>query len=418
MPSNHAILAPSASSRWMKCAPSARLEAQTPEKDTPYSIEGTIAHAMAESLLRKALAEQWRSWPEDFASLFRAAWNEYQERVDSVPAPNLETLYQEVQQALDHGFDPWEMLATVSDYYCKFVYEDYLTVHAKDPEAQLLVEQELKLGEFIPEGFGSSDAVLLCGKWLCVYDLKYGKGVKVDAAWNTQMMCYALGALCGPAELYDIETVRMTIIQPRLRWVSQWDLLAADIWEWAKAELRPAAVTAYQGLGKFVPGSHCRFCKVAPRCKALASYATAINSAPCGDAGLMTDAEIADALRDAVTLKSWLASLEAYALEKALEGREFPGFKVVEGRSVRQISDPQAAMDELANAGFDEDYYLKPKELQTITNLEKLLGKKGFQSLLGKYVIKPQGKPTLVEDDDPRPVFNSAQSAINDFKDV
>jgi len=417
MPTNHAILAPSASSRWMKCTPSARLEAQEPEKETTYSLEGTIAHAMAESLLRKALKEEWRSWPEDFASLFRVAWNEYQERVDSVPAPNLETLYREVQQALDHGFDPWEMLATVSDYYCKFVYEDYLTVHDKDPEAVLLIEQELKLTEFIPEGFGSSDAVIICGKWLGVYDLKYGKGIKVDAVWNTQMMCYALGALCGPGELYDIEKVRMTIIQPRLQWVSKWEQPAVSIWGWAKNELRPAAVTAYQGEGDFVPGTHCRFCKVAPRCKALAEKASKL-SAGMGDAGLMTNGEIAQALRNAVTLKSWLSSLEAYALEKALEGQTFPGFKVVEGRSVRQISDQAAAMKALADAGFDEASYCRPKELKTIGDLEKLLKKDGFKALLGKYVVKPAGKPALAEDSDPRPVFNGTQSAMSDFKDV
>ena len=417
MPTAHAILAPSASSRWMKCAPSARLEAQVPGKDTLYSMEGTIAHAMAECLLRKALAEQWRSWPEDFASLFQVAWKEYQERIDSTPAPNLEALYQCVQQALDHGFDPWEMIATVSDYYCKFVYEDYLKVHDKDSEAVLLIEQELKLTEFIPEGFGSSDAVIIAGKWLCVYDLKYGKGIKVDSAWNTQMMCYALGALCGPGELYDIETVRMTIIQPRLQWVSQWEQPAANIWGWAAQELRPAATIAYQGGGDFVPGDHCRFCKVAPRCKALAAKASKLN-ADRGDTALMTNEEIAYALRNAVTLKSWLSALESYALEKALEGQTFPGFKVVEGRSVRQISDPAAAMQALADAGFDESSYVKPKELKTITDLEKLLKKDGFKALLGQYVIKPQGKPALAEDTDPRPVFNSTQSAMSDFQNV
>ena len=217
--------------------------------------------------------------------------------------------------------------------------------------------------------------------------------------------------------MYDLATIKMTIIQPRLAWVSTEETTYWDILQWASEELRPAAVLAYQGGGDFNPGDHCRFCNVAPRCKALAAKASQLN-ADRGDTALMTNAEIAEALTNAQQLKSWLAGLEAYALEKALEGETFPGFKVVEGRSVRQISDPVAAMQTLEDAGFDEASYIRPKELKTISDLEKLLKKKGFQELLGQYVIKPQGKPTLVEDDDPRPAMNSTVSAAEDFKDI
>lgn len=401
MPTDHAILAPSASKRWMTCPPSARLEAQVPSVETVYTKEGTIAHSVAEGLLTfyrdrhlliaedilleiAAGGQQW-AWLEDLRA-----------------------------QAGELGVDFDEMLTTVHNYYVRFVYEDYLEALNEDPDAALLIEQKLKLEEYIPQGFGSSDAVIIYGKTLCVYDLKYGKGVKVSAKGNTQMMCYGLGALLGPGELYDITKVDMTIIQPRLQWTSGWSISADQLMEWADLELRPAAVLAFQGGGDFLPGEHCRFCNVAPRCKALAAKAAQLN-ANRGDTALMTNAEISEALVNAQSLKSWLSSLEAYALERAVAGETFPGFKVVEGRSVRQISDQPAAMEILAQAGFDEASYCKPKELKTITDLEKLLKKKGFQKLLGSYVVKPQGKPTLVEESDPRPAINSASE---DFKDI
>ena len=416
MPTDHAILAPSASKRWMTCPPSARLEAQVPSKDTVYTREGTIAHSMAETLLRIALQDKLTAWSEDFPDKFQLSYEACQKSGGRMAALLME-LATHVDEALKENLDPWEMLQTVNDNYCRFVYEDYLEAKAQDPEAVLLIEQKLKLTEFIPEGFGSSDAVLIWADTLQVYDLKYGKGVKVSSDWNTQMMCYAIGALCGPGEMYDIENVRMTIIQPRLHWVSTWGQPAKNLWGWAAQELRPAAVLAYEGGGEFTPGDHCRFCNIAPRCKALALKASTLN-AHRGDTALMTNEEVAEALINAQALKAYLSGLEAYALEKALEGQTFPGFKLVEGRSIRAISDPAAAMDILAKAGFEEASYCKPKELRTITDLEKLLKKKGFQELLGSYVVKPQGKPTLVEESDPRPAMNSTSSAVEDFKDV
>ena len=417
MPTTHAILAPSASKRWMTCAPSARLEAQVPSKDTAYTREGTIAHSMAEALLLTARDSGWNAWDVDFPEKFHLAYDSVQSSKKGKIAGHGEELRKAVDEALEEKLDPWEMLETVASYYCRFVFEDYLEALTEDPEAALLIEQKLKLTEYIPEGFGSSDAVLIWGGTLQVYDLKYGKGVKVSAKANPQMRCYALGAWCGPGEMYDLEQVKMTIIQPRLQWVSSDEMTVAELLRWAKEELRPAAVLAYQGGGEFVPGDHCRFCNVAARCKALAANASKLNASR-GDTALMTNEEVAEALRNIAPLKSYLAGLEAYALEKALEGQTFPGFKVVEGRSLRQISNQEEAMKVLKGAGFDEESYCKPKELKTISDLEKLLKKKGFQELLGEYVIKPQGKPALVPDDDPRPALNSASSAMEDFKDV
>ena len=415
MPNDHAILAPSASKRWMTCGPSARLEAQVASKETAYSKEGTIAHAMAEILLGTFLQEG--PLEDNYVEIFRIWYDT--ERGEGASTDFLTKLTKQVDEALAEELDPWEMMQTVLDYYCRPVYEDYLRAKMEDPDAVLLIEQKFKLTEFIPEGFGSSDAVIIAGRTLSVYDLKYGKGVKVSAKNNPQMRCYALGAWCGPAELYDIDHIQMTIIQPRLQWISTDTMTAASLLAWGKEELRPAAIRAYQGEGDFTPGEHCRFCVVAPRCKALAAKAAALY-AERDDTGLMSNEEIAEALTKAASLKSWLTALEAYALQQALEGETFPGFKIVEGRSLRQIpaANQAAAMQALADQGFEEASYCKPKELKTISDLEKLLKKKGFQELLGGFVVKPQGKPTLVEESDPRPPMNGTQSAKKEFKDI
>ena len=370
-----------------------------PEKDTAYTREGTIAHAMAEQILRYMLSEDLLEVPESFGFLTSAA-----------PV----VLKEQIAQAETEGLDWKEMAETVYDHYCRLVYEAYLGAKLEDPEAVLLVEARLKLTEFIPEGFGSSDAVIIYGSSLEVFDLKYGKGVKVDAERNPQMMCYALGAYCGPGELYDITTVRMTIVQPRLRHESSWAIKATDLVSWAIDELAPAARKAFSGEGQQTPGDHCRFCKVAAKCKALAAHTLEV-SKDTTEPGLMSLDEIAKLLPHFATIKSWISSVEEFALEAALEGGTIPGYKVVEGRSLRKISNPAEAISRLEGAGIPAESYLKAPELKTITDLEKTLTKKGFKTILGDLVIKPEGKPTLVEESDPREPFCKAK---NDFKDL
>lgn len=370
-----------------------------PEKDTAYTREGTIAHAMAERILLYMLSEDLRQVPDSYGFLVSAA-----------PV----VLKDEIAQAEAEGLDWKEMAETVYDHYCRIVFEAYLGAKLEDPDAVLLVEARLKLTEFIPEGFGSSDAVIIYGTSLEVFDLKYGKGVKVEADENPQMMCYALGAYCGPGELYDITTVRMTIVQPRLRHESSWAIKAADLLSWAAQELAPAARKAFEGDGPQTPGDHCRFCKVAAQCKALASYTLRVTEKTT-EPGLMTLEEIAGLLPHFATIKSWISSVEDYALEVALEGDAIPGYKIVEGRSLRKISDSAQAVQRLSAGGWEPTDYLKPAELKTITDLEKMLTKKGFKALLGDLVIKPEGKPTLVEESDPREPYSKAK---NDFKDI
>lgn len=394
----HALLAPSSAKRWMACAPSARLEATVPNKDTAYSREGTIAHAMAESILRNLLRSEPQSFPEA---------GQYFETYGNEIAEFCRTCERE-------GLDWREMAETVYENYCRLVYEAYLGAKLEDPEAALLIESRLKLTEFIPEGFGSSDAVLIYGSTLEVFDLKYGKGVKVEAEQNPQMMCYALGAYCGQGEFYDIANVRMTIIQPRLRHESSWAMTAPDLLHWAHNRLKPAALKAWKGEGEQTPGDHCRFCRVAAQCKALAGYTLTVTEDKT-EPGLMSLEEIARILPHFATIKSWISSVEEFALETALEGKTLPGYKVVEGRSIRKISDTTEARERLDKAGILPESYLKPAELKTITDLEKTLTKKGFNAILGDLVVKPEGKPTLVEEADPRPAFSRA---ANDFKEL
>lgn len=369
-----------------------------PEKDTAYTREGTIAHAMAETMLLHLLSLEAETVPE-FADFMQTC------------EPRL--LHQ-INDCNEEKLNWVEMAETVYEHYCRLVYEAYLGAKLEDPDVVLLIEAKLKLGEFIPEGFGSSDAVLIYGDTLEVFDLKYGKGVKVSADENAQMMCYALGAYLGPGELYDIKWVHMTIIQPRLKYESSYRIHAIDLMFWADQVLKPAAKLAFEGKGEQVPGDHCRFCKVAAKCKALADYTLRVTQEKT-EPGVMSLEEIAKLLPHFATIKSWISSVEEFALEAALEGDTIPGYKVVEGRSLRKISNPAEAISRLEGAGIPAESYLKAPELKTITDLEKTLTKKGFKTILGDLVIKPEGKPTLVEENDPREPFSKAK---NDFKDI
>ena len=369
-----------------------------PEKDTAYTREGTIAHAMAETMLLHLLSKDTEIVPE------------YSDFMLSCEA----RLMHQINDCNEEGLDWKEMAETVYEHYCRLVYESYLGAKLTDSEAVLLIESKLHLTEFIPEGFGSSDAVLIYGDTLEVFDLKYGKGVKVEAENNAQMMCYALGAYCGQGEFYDIKWVQMTIIQPRLRHESSYRIHAADLMWWAEQELKPAALKAWNGEGEQVPGDHCRFCKVAAKCKALAAHTLEV-SKDTTEPGLMSLDEIAKLLPHFATIKSWISSVEEFALEAALEGDTIPGYKVVEGKSNRKFKSEEEVKKALKDAGIPEDSYLRPRELKTITDLEKTLTKKGFKTILGDLVIKPEGKPTLVEESDPREPFSKAK---NDFKDI
>lgn len=373
MPGTHAILSASSSSRWLACPPSARINAELPETTSVYAEEGTKAHALAEKTLKGYLA--------------------------GGPA--------EVQS------DNEEMKEAVQRYVDVCI-EKINAAKKASPDAVVHVEFCLDFSTYVPDGFGTGDMVIVSDKSLEICDLKYGKGVPVSAEGNTQMRLYALGAVEEFGMLYAFDTVHTTIIQPRLDSVSTDTLSAGKLLDWGRSII-PVAKLAYDGKGEFQAGDHCRFCKFRPRCKALAAYMT--EKTALRKKQTLTDLETVSILQAAKDIKRWLTDLEDYALGKALDGYDWPGMKLVEGRSKRVITDPDAAAAALIEKGFDTDAVYKPRELQTLTALEKLVGKKSLAEALGELIEKPDGKPTLVELSDKRPPLDVTAKAADAFDD-
>ena len=388
----HAVLAPSSAKRWLACPASARLEDKEPGRETAYTKEGTLAHAFAADCLEFLKATQARAVELN------------------APSICIEKCEHECSNAgLLEAAD--EIVAVVWDNYVRLVWEDFLEAKKADKDAEIYIEKAFSLDRFVPESFGSADAVVTYGDTLRVYDLKYGKGVRVSAKENPQMRLYALGAYFSVCELYDTRNIRATIIQPRLGAVSTEELRTEVLLAWAIKELKPKAELAYRGDGPAMPGEHCKFCRVAHKCKALADFCAETAQT---DAETMNEAETAEMLAKIPVMESFIEAMKSRTLEAALNGTRYPGFKLVEGRSVRKIGDTAAAVARLAEK-FEPGSYLKPQELKTITELEKVFTKKGFAELLGDLVIKPAGKPALVPDSDPRPELNSAANEYNDI---
>lgn len=373
MPGTHAILSASSSSRWLACPPSARINAELPETTSIYAEEGTKAHALAEKTLKGYLA----GGPAEVQS-------------------DNEKMKEAVQRYVD------------------ICIEKINAAKAASPDAVVHVEFRLDFSTYVPDGFGTGDMVIVSDKSLEICDLKYGKGVPVSAEGNTQMRLYALGAVEEFGMLYAFDTVHMTIIQPRLDSVSTDTLSAGKLLDWGRSII-PVAKEAYDGKGEFQAGDHCRFCKFRPRCKALAAYMT--EKTALRKKQTLTDLETVSILQAAKDIKRWLTDLEDYALGKALDGYDWPGMKLVEGRSKRVITNPDAAAAALIDKGFDADAVYKPRELQTLTALEKLVGKKSLAEALGDLIEKPNGKPTLVELSDKRPPLDITAKAADAFDD-
>lgn len=371
---SHALLSPSAASRWLKCTPAPRLEALFPDKTSPYAEEGTLAHELCEVLLRQAY---------DGVDLS-----------DRVAAIRANPLYS------------GEMQETAEDY-AAFVMERLAAARHTTPDAQLFIEQRINLTAYVPDGFGTVDALIIADDLVEVIDFKYGKGVAVSAERNPQMMIYALGAVSLHDALFNIRRVRLTIIQPRIHNSNSWELVANELREWGRAVLLPLARQAFEGEGKQVTGDHCRFCRAKGVCRALADEADAMVDEADATAGgkLLTAAELAERLPHFDRVESYIEAAKEAALALALDGETLPGFKVVEGRSVRKITDENELANRALCAGFDEAMLYKPRSLETLTNLEKLIGKKQFAAIAEGLIDKPQGKPTLVPEDDKRPAM-------------
>lgn len=373
MPGTHAILSASSSARWLACPPSARINAALPETTSIYAEEGTMAHALAEKTLKGYLAGG---------------------------SADVQSDNEEMKEAVQR--------------YVDVCIEKINAAKAASPDAVVHVEFRLDFSTYVPDGFGTGDMVIVSDKSLEICDLKYGKGVPVSAEGNTQMRLYALGAVEEFGMLYAFDTVHMTIIQPRLDSVSTDTLSTGKLLDWGRSII-PVAKEAYDGKGEFQAGDHCRFCKFRPRCKALAAYMTEKTS--LRKKQTLTDLETVSILQAAKDIKRWLTDLEDYALGKALDGYDWPGMKLVEGRSKRVITDPDAAAAALIDKGFNADAVYKPRELQTLTALEKLVGKKSLAEALGGLIEKPDGKPTLVELSDKRPPLDITAKAADAFDD-
>ena len=382
----HALLSASGASRWMSCTPSARLEEQFPESTSSYAEEGTLAHSLADTLCRYKA-----NLPCDLA--------EETEVIGKSPFFNTE-MYDYI------------------DRYSDYINECFMEAKSFSSDAIMETEVKLDLRRYIPDGYGTSDIVIIADGPLQIIDLKYGKGVPVSAENNKQMMLYALGALDKYDILYDINTVAMTIYQPRLDNISVWAIPVRDLLNWAETTLKEKAALAFDGAGEYQAGDHCRFCRARGICRARAEENLKLAQYDFKQADLLTVNEVADILKIADNLKNWADDVSAYALEQAVNhGVRYEGWKIVEGKSSRVFSDPLKVEDALRKEQFT-DFEIFNKKLKGIGDMEKLLGKTQFKAILGDFIIKPQGKPTLVPETDPRPEWNSASSAVADFANI
>ena len=378
MAKKHALLGASSSARWLVCTPSARLEAMFPDEQSPYAADGTVAHDLAEAILRHKL--------------------------EGKKAPKLDDYSTEMIEAVNRYVDVCE--------------EKVNEARARSSDAEAMIEARLDFSRWVPEGFGTGDMVIVADGILEVIDLKYGKGVPVSAVENTQMRLYALGAYDVNEFLYDVKLVRMTIVQPRLDSVSTDEMSLEELLDWGE-DLKPIAQRAFNGEGECTPCDYCNFCKARHTCRALSNTCLDTFYKNGGKLNqLLTDSEVSDILAMKDLIAKWIKGVYDFAYEKALSGeKQWPGYKLVEGTSRRTITDPDAAAKTLLDNGYKEEDIYKPRELEGITNLQKVLGKKGVTKYLEAFIDKPEGKPTLVPDSDKRPAINTVETMMNEFED-
>ena len=374
--SDHAVLSASGSHRWLNCLPSARLELEFENSESNAAAEGTAAHALCEHKLKKALHMRSKRPVSVYNS------DEMEEH---------------------------------SDAYVEFVMEQLELARQSCTDPLILIEQRLDFSCYVPQGFGTGDCIIIGDKNLHIIDFKYGMGVLVDAVENPQMKLYALGALEIYDSLYDIEEVSMTIFQPRRENVSTWTIPVKELKDWAENELRPKAKKAYEGEGDYLPGEWCTFCRAAVKCRARAEEKLKLAQMEFKLPPLLTDSEIEEVLSKLSDLTKWANEIIAYATDAAVNhGKEWHGFKVVEGRSVRKYKDEEAVAG-VAKANGYKDIYRH--SLITLTEMQKLMGKKKFEEILGGLIHKPPGKPTLVPLSDKRPAMNIS-NVKNEFNEI
>lgn len=406
-PKKHALLSASSSHRWLNCTAAPHFEEQFPDGETSvFAAEGTLAHKFCEEIANY-----------NFHVITKRAFNGRWKKLQADPL-----------------FQP-EMLKT-AEFYGQYLWKKYMSFESKPFTVQ---EETVDLSDWVPEGFGTCDSIMIGGGRLHISDYKHGKGVEVSAQNNSQMRLYALGALKKYMPIYgdSIKTVSMAIVQPRITEnVSEEELSVSDLLSWGE-QIKPISQKAFDGSGDFHPGTWCRFCKGRHTCRARSENATALEDfmgtpiegamsdaerverdKQCLITGnappALSDAEVADLIRRGAGLVAWYEDLKDYALQAILDGRDIPGFKVVAGKSNRAFSDVDAAMDAIKTAGYDEAM-LYERKAKSLSALEKMIGKADFQQIVGSLIVKPLGKPTLVNAEDTRPAYSEA---AKDFQGV
>lgn len=389
-PVQHALLGASKAHQWLNCPPSVKWEQSFPEPDnTEAAAEGTLAHAIAEEHLRRLLAGK---------------------KVATSQKLKKDPLYKPVME---------EYIDTYTTYVMELLAEARQTT----PDALLLLEERVDFSDYVPDGFGTSDVILIADKHMHVIDLKYGKGVPVDAVGNPQIRLYALGAINAYAMLYDIDDVTMHIVQPRLDSISSETLPVDVLVDWGVSVVTPAAALAAEGKGEHKAGEHCRWCRCKNVCRYYAMQQLEIAKLRFKEPeheekepDELSPAEISEILDSVDSLTRWAKSIKDWALDQAVNhGVAFPGYKVVEGRANRVITDEPKAIDILDSAGFTTDTVT---ELKGLGALEEIVGKKRLADLLADLIVKPAGKPVLAKESDKRPAINSAATAQTVFSQV
>lgn len=390
MPENHALLSASSAARWINCPPSARICEKLPDTESRYAKEGTLAHKMCEVKLNAF--------------------------VTVVPKRTITARLNKIKKD--------ELYSSEMDSHTD-IYVDYIKRLALSfpSKAHIAVELQLDYGNYAPEGFGTADCIVLHGEDLYIIDFKYGQGVCVSAEANPQMQLYALGALNKYGMFYPIKNVHMSIIQPRLNNISEWQIPVEALKQWGES-IKPAAQQAYDGTGEYKSGDHCKFCKIRATCRKRAEtnlelakyeFAKPVSLAKNGEPTL-TDDEVGLVLQKALELENWVKQLKDYALTATLNGGNIPGWKAVEGRGSRSWNgDTDAVIQRLAALDYPEDIAFERKML-TVPQFEKVIGKDDFANGFSDLVIKTKGKPTLVPESDKRPAFVQGTSATQDFK--
>lgn len=390
MPGSHALLSASAAHRWLNCPPSAKICAELPDTESEYAKEGSLAHEMCEIKLNAFIT------PTPKSSLTRKL-NKLKK--DELYKPEMD------------GY---------TDDYVDYIKKIALSFSTK---AHISSERKVDYSEYAPGGFGTADCIILHGNDLYIIDFKYGKGVPVSAEDNPQMKLYALGAVHEFALIYPISNIHLSIVQPRIGNISEWEISIADLLSWGE-QIKSVAQLAYDGKGDFNSGDHCRFCKIKQTCRERANenlklaqyeFARPADISKDWQKPTLSDNEVGKILRLADNLKKWVEDIESYALTAILNGKEIKGWKAVEGRTTRSFTDIEKVFEVLEKNGYPKEAFYERKQLP-FTKIESIVGKKDFEALLSHLITRTKGKPTLALEADKRPPYVQGTTAEEDFK--